>query len=195
MGVNGSVGFEGNGQCRLRSDPLCCKVRPQGHCRLPPPERSVSATPSASDRKGPWPDPEPTFMGREVLTQTNDGKDTPAHWAAAGGNSEMLEYLFAKDPKLLAAKEKDGFTPAHHAAIRGHEKVISFFLEKYPMVLQIADDDGRNAIHMLASYGHFDIIVLVHSKKPDILLMKDDLQATVAHYAAAGGRDSILEFL
>ena len=56
-------------------------------------------------------------------------KNTPLHWAAAGGHLPCAKVLVNWKGDVNAVN-KNGDTPLHKAAWKGHSHVIAFLLEK-----------------------------------------------------------------
>lgn len=81
---------------------------------------------------------------------------TALHWAAKGGNSEMMHKLIDAAEKRGAhidinSKAHGGYTPLHIAAIHGHTEVMVLLVRGYGADVNTRDNDGKKALHYLGS--------------------------------------------
>lgn len=77
------------------------------------------------------------------------GEATLIHWAAWGGNLEVVKLLSASEAKIGAADAKKR-TPLHWAAGEGRNSVVQWLIEnKAP--LNTADDRGQTPLHWAAA--------------------------------------------
>ena len=67
--------------------------------------------------------------GEEVDAKDDKFVVTFLHWAAAGGQNEIVELLIAKGADVNA-KTKFGGSPLHDAAIGGHKEIVGLLIAK-----------------------------------------------------------------
>lgn len=68
------------------------------------------------------------FLARNTLTTRESVRNTPLHWAALLGESQVVQFLIDQgaDPCILNDFQK---TPLDEAASKGHQSIVSL-LEK-----------------------------------------------------------------
>jgi cytohesin len=95
-------------------------------------------------------------------------KDTPVditilHAAAAGGQTDVVEFLIAKGFEVTATTEDDK-TPLHYAALGNHQKVAEILMANGAPV-----DSGKGTPLSAAAWaGHKDMVEFLISKGADI---------------------------
>jgi len=113
------------------------------------------------------------------------------HQAVAKGDLQAVKDLLAKDPKLVAAKDKNGETPLHEAARRGHKALAAL------LIAAKADVNAHNnrvywdATPMMyaAAAGHRDVLELLLAKGADPNHQKRTWRVSALHEAV--GRNDV----
>ncbi|KAK3591749.1 hypothetical protein CHS0354_019520 [Potamilus streckersoni] len=92
-----------------------------------------------------------------MLHEVDNGKSTPAHHAAAGGNVAILRYLIDRgpDPWYRTSEEK---TLLHIACIHGNLEMTKYVLITYPKMLHEVDNGKKTPAHHAAVRGN--VVVL-----------------------------------
>jgi ankyrin repeat protein len=92
------------------------------------------------------------FLGRGVTPGVKDKEGrTGAHFAAAHGELEMLQFLYSKGVDV-DAEDSIGRSPLHYAALRDHESVIVFLASKGAWV-DSCDATDCSPLHLAARCG------------------------------------------
>jgi len=113
------------------------------------------------------------------------------HEAVTQGDLQAVKDLLAKDPKLVAAEDKNRETPLHEAARRGHKAIAAL------LIAAKADLNARNnrvywdATPMMyaAAAGHRDVLELLLAKGADPSHQKRTWRVSALHEAV--GRNDI----
>ena len=92
---------------------------------------------------------------------------TALHWAASGGNEELVELLISKGADVNA-KEEVGWTPLHYAAAMNHKAIAELLLAKGADVNAKAKD-GKTPQDF--AYGATAELLLKHGGKSDSILV------------------------
>ncbi|KAG7283117.1 hypothetical protein CRUP_033063 [Coryphaenoides rupestris] len=90
---------------------------------------------------------------------------TALHWAAKGGNGEMVRKIMdiskSQGTTTTAAtgvvdvnsKTHGGYTPLHLAAIHGHKDVMTLLVQGYGARVNVRDNAGKKPYHYLLAGG------------------------------------------
>ncbi|KAM9511085.1 ankyrin repeat domain-containing protein SOWAHA-like [Salvelinus alpinus] len=79
---------------------------------------------------------------------------TALHWAAKGGNTDMVRNILDISRKRgtevdVNSRTQAGYTPLHIAVIHGHDGVITLLVRDYGASVNIRDNDGKKSYHYL----------------------------------------------
>ncbi|CAB1337654.1 unnamed protein product [Coregonus sp. 'balchen'] len=79
---------------------------------------------------------------------------TALHWAAKGGNADMVRNILDISRKRgtevdVNSRTQAGYTPLHIAVIHGHDGVITLLVRDYGASVNIRDNDGKRPYHYL----------------------------------------------
>ncbi|XP_029021809.1 ankyrin repeat domain-containing protein SOWAHA [Betta splendens] len=105
---------------------------------------------------------------------------TALHWAAKGGNSEMMHALMdvAKNTGgayvNVNSKAHGGYTPLHIAAIHGHTEVMVVLVRVYGADVHLRDNDGKKAFHYLGSGASAEVRALLRGLQESEYVEKTD---------------------
>ncbi|KAI3871162.1 hypothetical protein MKW98_015062 [Papaver atlanticum] len=99
-----------------------------------------------------------------IIENTKDdyGKGV-IHFAAGGGNVEVLKYLIKEIKLDVNVKDNSGVTPLSWAAIEGHYAAVEYLLEMGANP-EMPDNSNCTPLHHSAMKGHKDVIPLLLSK-------------------------------
>lgn len=131
------------------------------------------------------------FTPNVALDYKNKFNDTIFHYAAKGGNVELIEYLLshnvAQTPNLF------GETPIFYAVEEGHINAVNILLNS--SVVDIRDKFGDTILHCAAREGHEDICKAILRKKKDLINATNENNQTPLAYAVENGHLGIAEIL
>jgi sulfatase modifying factor 1 len=97
------------------------------------------------------------------LVSAKDGNGaTPLHFAVAGGQKAVVEYLLSKKADVNARKN-DGVTPLHIAASLGRLEIAKIILARGANK-KASDSKGRTPLTLAGEKGHVDMIDLLTGK-------------------------------
>ncbi|KAI3387547.1 hypothetical protein SNEBB_006262 [Seison nebaliae] len=124
--------------------------------------------------------------------------ETPLHYAARGGNSDiLLEILkFLPNDKLQLAindQSKNGWSPLLTACSESHTKFVHILLQ-YNARIDVFDELGQSALHLATTAGNIDICRELLMKNA-FVNSKTKSGLSPLHIAAKKGRQSIVRML
>jgi ankyrin repeat protein len=97
----------------------------------------------------------------KLLNDPDSDGATPLHWAAAGGQAPVVEFLLANKANV-GAKKKDGVTPLHVAVALNKIEVVKMLLASKANP-NAADKKGRTPISIAEAGGNRELIELLNS--------------------------------
>ena len=109
--------------------------------------------------------------GCDVEAVTPDGK-TAAHFAAEGGNPQVVELVAALRLPLDSPQSRYGRRPVHLAAKRGNVEAIAS-LQRHGCDLLALDGVGRTALHHAAWEGREGAVAYLLDQAPSLSLVVD----------------------
>lgn len=135
----------------------------------------------------------------------DSGEGTALHFAADGGNPEVVEFIIENFPHLRSdlkvLKDEKGNTPLHRAIYADKKvvEIITLFINKLPLLLKdrslAKTFDGRNFIHMAAEMENLEAIRLFFKNAPEFFteadLAKNNNGNTPLHVAAIRRIDAL----
>ena len=124
---------------------------------------------------------------------------SPLHYAASQGLSDIVEQLLNKKPDLIYLADRSSRTPLHFAAERGHELTVNKLLQYKHAMVNIADRYYNTVLHSAVAKAigdnNLQVVESLLQKKPDLISMKDSSGFTALNYAVINHNDSIIDFL
>ncbi|CAL8263344.1 unnamed protein product [Lota lota] len=97
---------------------------------------------------------------------------TALHWAAKGGNGDMVRKIMdiSKSKGTFVdvnSKTHGGYTPLHIAAIHGHNDVITLLVQGYGARVNVRDNAGKKPYHYLGTCVTFELKELLGGRQRD----------------------------
>jgi ankyrin repeat protein/L-ascorbate metabolism protein UlaG (beta-lactamase superfamily) len=131
--------------------------------------------------------------GADTNVQTTEGKYTPMHYAALGGDVAIVKMLLAKGAKV-DLREMKNRTPLYFAAYRGHLDVVKLLLKKGAKLIgeetKTKDSPLKYAVHG----NHLDVAKFLLSQGAEIPKNPED-GYTLLHHSAWSGSKELISFL
>ena len=87
--------------------------------------------------------------------------------AAEDGELDKLKRLFAENPDLLMAQDRDKYTALHRAAYNDRKEVCQWLLDKGANP-EMRTADGWTPLHCAACWGNFEIVAILLRRGVDI---------------------------
>jgi len=114
------------------------------------------------------------------------------HAAAAGGHTDVVEFLIAKGFEATATTDDD-VTPLHYAALGNHEKIAEILIAKGADI-NSSVRNGQTPLHRTALSGSRKVAELLIRKGADVNAV-DNTRVTALHTAAEEGNRDIAALL
>ena len=122
---------------------------------------------------------------KEYLKIQNDWGDTPLHWLALNGKTEILKPEYKE---ILEIQNNWGMTPLYSLAVKGKTEILK---PEYKEILKIQDDEyGDTPLHLLAMEGKTEIL---KPEYKEILKIRNKRGETPLHDLAGKGKTEILK--
>lgn len=118
---------------------------------------------------------------------------SPLHWAALGGQRDMVLAFLALGDDARRKVPGDGSEPIHCAAQEGHFGVVELLLDKGVPVGATGGNDNT-PLHVAARDGHVATVELLLRRGAALDARCDD-DATPLDLAARGGHAQVIELL
>ncbi|CAD7700161.1 unnamed protein product [Ostreobium quekettii] len=131
---------------------------------------------------------EPT---EEYSSTQYEERDTPLHWAAALGLTEMVKFHLGESSGNI--QSSCGYTPLHRAAQGGHTAVVELILDAGASV-DAVDQSGCTPLHWAVQYGHTATAELLLSRDASVDAA-DQFGYTPLHRAAQYEHSASAELL
>lgn len=127
------------------------------------------------------------------LKEMDNGGKNAAHFAAAGGSTNILSKIIKSDPELLEKEDNFSRTPFHYACLFGHFDVVMFLWSK-GSVITAMDRNMESPVHFAAFSGSLKIIqfLIEYYTSLDI---SDTFGRTPLMCACIGGHSEVVKFL
>lgn len=122
----------------------------------------------------------------DVNAAQGDGS-TALHWAAYGGNVEMVQLLLEHKADWRATTRLGALTPLMLAARNGHTSVMRVLLDAGDQA-SAANANGTTALMMAAAAGKGDAVSLLLDRGADVNARDATNGQTALMFAAAQGR-------
>ncbi|XP_032520773.2 26S proteasome non-ATPase regulatory subunit 10-like [Danaus plexippus] len=127
-----------------------------------------------------------------LISTPDENKRLLIHWAALGGNENLVDYLLDLG-SVVDALDDTNSTPLILAASAGRLEVVRLLIGKGANVNH-KTSRGQTSLHYACSKGHREVVKLL-IEADAIVSEADVLGATPLHRAAAQGRMEIVEML
>uniref|UniRef100_A0A804JV36 Uncharacterized protein n=1 Tax=Musa acuminata subsp. malaccensis TaxID=214687 RepID=A0A804JV36_MUSAM len=88
-------------------------------------------------------------------------KSTPFHFAAAHGDTRMVQLLLRSKPSAAYVQDEDGFSAIHVAASAGHPKIIQELLRHCPDFMEHKHNKGRNFLRVTIEKKKLEVVNLL----------------------------------
>jgi len=120
---------------------------------------------------------------------------TLLHAAAAGGHTDVVEFLIAEGFEATATTEDYETTPLHLAALSGHKEAAELLIDKGADLNQ-ENSNGATPLHVAAGNGHRPIAELLIEAGAEVNAQKNNKWGeTPLHYATWAGHNDVARLL
>ena len=134
---------------------------------------------------------------KHLILRTFDQYDaTPVHYAARGGQLEVLEWMSSEfGNSVFLTKAKSGATPSHDAATLGHLSCLEFLLKRVDTPQQeVQDHSGATPLHLATRFDHLHVVQWLVEKSGCDILSSSQSGITPVHIAAGRGAKTCLQY-
>ena len=122
----------------------------------------------------------------------DDNGETPLHWAAGNGHTEVAALLLASHAEVNA-KDNGGDTPLHEASGKGFSDTVRLLLTNHADV-NLKDNHGYTPLHYAALGHQMEAAGLLLANHAEVNA-KDNKGRTPLHWAVAKGYQDVAELL
>ncbi|CAH1776296.1 unnamed protein product [Owenia fusiformis] len=132
--------------------------------------------------------------GEEILNSRDDKGHTPAHWAALGGQLQILKFIL--DNKGLINEPSDnelGQRPIHWACVNGHVSIVDLLLQKGVSIDEV-DTKGCTPLIVASQYGKTVLAGYLMGKGARLQITDKDGDNAL-HWAAFKGQTELMRLL
>ncbi|KAK3591751.1 hypothetical protein CHS0354_019522 [Potamilus streckersoni] len=129
----------------------------------------------------------------KMLLEVDNGKSTPAHHAASGGNVAVLSYIIDRgtDPWCKSSEEE---TLLHRACIHSNIEMTKYLVETYPKILHVVDNCTKTPAHHVAAGGNVAVLRYIIDRGTDPWCRTSD-EETLLHIACIHGKLEMTKYL
>lgn len=131
------------------------------------------------------------FKKTVPIDYRNKFNDTVFHYAAKGGNVEMVQFLIANGAKQ--SHNLFGELPIHYAVEEGHKPVFEILVESNQ--IDCRDKFGDTLLHHAAREGHEDICRIILKRRRDLVNVLNETGQTPLSYAMEAGALGVAEII
>lgn len=128
----------------------------------------------------------------ELVNIADENGQTPLHFAAAGGQNEIAEFLISKDANVNVLNAVNQ-SILLYAAYFGSAEIATMLIAK-GATLNDQDIFGRAALHYAARQHNLEALLLLIENHAEIDI-RDNIGETPLHFAIRWGYDDIGEML
>lgn len=107
------------------------------------------------------------------------------HFAAKGGNLEVLKELLLGGCDVLSYRDAEGSTVLHSATARGQVEVVKHLIATYD-IIHSTDSQGNTALHVAAYKGHSPVVEVLALASPSLSTLRNNDGDTFLHMAVSG---------
>jgi len=135
-----------------------------------------------------------------LLNLTDIKNQTPILWAAANGQTPVVDFLASLGADLTISTSNldtycHEYQPIHWATKRGHHQVVECLI-KHRAEMTVPDGNKHcYPIHIAARHGYLEIVKLLLKENPSSLALRDSRGYSPMSYAMMYGHMSVVEFL
>ena len=135
-----------------------------------------------------------------IINATNANGETLLHFAAYGGDVEIMKCLKGKSAEIDArinnpGKPLDDDMPIHIVAGNGHFDAVKWLLKQDKNLVNARGYKGRTPMHQAATTGKIDVMRLLHECDKSVINDKCDEGYQSIHYAAMNDQTESLRCL
>lgn len=145
-------------------------------------------------------------VGRKTITQILLAKGAPAdiadssgklpiHWAAFGGNKEVISMIFEKAPHLIDALDSNGNTPLHFAAGKDEKGDVVACLHKSGAKLESKNLKGYTPLFCAVIQGRSASVQKLLELGADLASTDALLKETPLHYVCRLNGPALLKVM
>ncbi|KAH9649872.1 ANK REP REGION domain-containing protein [Citrus sinensis] len=123
-----------------------------------------------------------------VLKLQNEKGNTTLHLAAALGNAALCHCMASKDPKLVAARNKESETPLFLAALHGKKDAflcLHFFNQEMDRTASCRKNNGDTILHSAIFGDHFSLAFQIIRCYPELVNSVNENGLTPLHILAS----------
>ncbi|ESR34152.1 hypothetical protein CICLE_v10006513mg [Citrus x clementina] len=123
-----------------------------------------------------------------VLKLQNEKGNTTLHLAAALGNAALCHCMASKDPKLVAARNKESETPLFLAALHGKKDAflcLHFFNQEMDRTASCRKNNGDTILHSAIFGEHFSLAFQIIRCYPELVNSVNENGLTPLHILAS----------
>jgi len=131
---------------------------------------------------------------RADVNQAQGDGMTGLHWAARGGQADVVTALLEGGANVKAVTRLGGYTPLHLAAQEGHGAIVRALLAKGAEAGAVTTT-GVVPLHFAAAAGNVDVISALLDKGADPNAKEPQWGQTPIMFAAAAGRTDAVKRL
>jgi ankyrin repeat protein len=131
---------------------------------------------------------------RADVNQAQGDGMTGLHWAARGGQADVVTALLEGGANVKAVTRLGGYTPLHLAAQEGHGAIVRALLAKGAEAGAVTTT-GVVPLHFAAAAGNVDVISALLDKGADPNAKEPQWGQTPLMFAAAAGRTEAVKRL
>jgi ankyrin repeat protein len=131
---------------------------------------------------------------RADVNQAQGDGMTALHWAARGGQADIVTALLEGGANVKAVTRLGGYTPLHLAAQEGHGAIVRALLAKGAEAGAVTTT-GVVPLHFAAAAGNVDVISALLDKGADPNAKEPQWGQTPLMFAAAAGRTDAVKRL
>ncbi|XP_052825426.1 serine/threonine-protein phosphatase 6 regulatory ankyrin repeat subunit B [Octopus bimaculoides] len=137
-------------------------------------------------------------FGGDISCTTKLTRETPFHYAARSGNSNvLLEITKSKSPSDIRAivnkQSINGWSPLLVASEKGQLEIVKILLQNNARI-DVFDEHGKAALHLAAENGHEEVADLLLEYKA-FVNAKSKIGVTPLHLAAQNGYCNLVKLL
>jgi ankyrin repeat protein len=143
------------------------------------------------------------------VQQREAGANTPLHFAASAGKTDVVKFLVERWPEGMRATNEHGETPLHLAAEAEKTDMVKFLAEQWPEAMREKDLGLDTILHRAAGYGwrsemvgsyvegwpDVEVLRLLVEGWPEAIREKNQYGQTPLHGAATTGKAEVMRFL